>query len=171
MAEKSILNFQPLRRIRQNHALEHATLQVLAGKHPSMMLAGHSDSRGFWVIGNVETGELLKAVEEGRQRMLNGEHGLAVHPSCGTNYAISGMLAGTAAWAVMLPSGTLKKRVERWSLAVTLATIMLILTAPLGPILQARITTESDVSDLQIKEVVRFPGTTVVRHRIRTRTV
>ena len=73
MTGKSILNIQPLRRIRQNHALEHATLQVLAGKHPKLVLAGYSDASGFWILGDVETGELLKAVEEARQRMLAGE--------------------------------------------------------------------------------------------------
>ena len=169
MTGKSILNIQPLRRIRQNHALEHATLQVLAGKHPKLVLAGYSDASGFWILGDVETGELLKAVEEARQRMLAGEKGLAVHPHCGTNFALSGLVAGTAAWAAMLPPAPLKKRADRWSLVVVLVTLAFILTAPLGPMVQANITTEADMGDLQVKEIVRYPRQNMVTHRVRTK--
>ncbi len=73
MTGKSILNIQPLRRIRQKPCPgTPPTLQVLAGKHPKLVLAGYSDATvsGSGGCGNRE---LLKAVEEARQRMLTGE--------------------------------------------------------------------------------------------------
>jgi len=95
---KTYLNFFPISRIRRNHALEHASLQVLSRRKPRTPLAGFSDWRGITILGNVSTAELQEAVEEARGRLKAGEHLLAIHPNCGTNYATSGILAGFAAW-------------------------------------------------------------------------
>ena len=169
MTGKSILNIQPLRRIRQNHALEHATLQVLAGKHPKLVLAGYSDASGFWILGDVETGELLKAVEEARQRMLAGEKGLAVHPHCGTNFVASGVVAGGMAWLAMSrSSGGLFKRLERLPVVIMMVTLGSMLAQPLGPWLQARVTTQADIGDLQVVSITRFQRQEAPMHKVRT---
>src|SRR5512141_1408005 len=91
----------PLSRLQRNHGLEHATLHVLADGDPHLSLAGHSDLGGFWILGNVETDTLRSAVQEALERMRNGEHNLAVHPNCGTNFVATGALAGLAAWSGM----------------------------------------------------------------------
>ena len=64
-----ILNFPLLSRVRRNHALEHATLQVLARKKPNLMVAGYSDTRGFLIIGAVSTDQLHDAVNEALRRL------------------------------------------------------------------------------------------------------
>ena len=69
----------------------------------------------------------------------------------------------------MLPPAPLKKRADRWSLVVVLVTLAFILTAPLGPMVQANITTEGDMGDLQVKEIVRYPRQNMVTHRVRTK--
>ena len=50
-----IINWEPFFRIRRNHALEHATLQVLVEKYPELRMAGYSDQNGFWLVGKVDT--------------------------------------------------------------------------------------------------------------------
>ena len=42
-------------RIRRNHGLEHATIHILSKKFPGARLIGHSDARGFWLVGDLTT--------------------------------------------------------------------------------------------------------------------
>ena len=83
-------------RIRRNHGLEHATLHVLAQRHPKISMAGHSNATGFWLLGDVDTEDLSDAIEEALRRMRSGERNLAVHPNCGTNFVSAGTIAGLA---------------------------------------------------------------------------
>ena len=100
-----LLAYPPISRVRRNHGLEHATLYVLAERRPGRSLAGHSDFRGFWIIGDVETPELDAAVNDALRRLNTGETQLAVHPFCGTNLATAGILAGGAAALAMFGAG------------------------------------------------------------------
>ncbi len=61
-AIQTILNYPPVSRVRRNHGLEHATLHILSQSGPKRPLAGHSDTRGFWVLGDVSTDEVQEAV-------------------------------------------------------------------------------------------------------------
>jgi DNA polymerase-3 subunit delta len=90
-AIQTVLNYPPISRVRRNHGLEHATLHILSQHSPKRPLAGHSDTRGFWVLGNVPTDEVQEAVAEAIRRMNAGEQNLAVHPNCGTNFVTSGI--------------------------------------------------------------------------------
>src|SRR3989304_53818 len=81
------------RRTGGNHAIEHATVPVLAGRCPRRAVAGRSDSRGFWLYGAVDTDTLRSAVGEAIVR-LEQEPELAVHPYCGTNLVVNGVVAG-----------------------------------------------------------------------------
>ena len=53
---------------RRNHGLEHATMNLLSKKKPGTF-AGHSDHKGFWIIGDVSTDLLLETVQEALTRM------------------------------------------------------------------------------------------------------
>ncbi|HSV85943.1 MAG TPA: DUF6391 domain-containing protein [Levilinea sp.] len=157
-------------RIRRNHALEHATLQLLGNKYPGKGLIGNSDGRGFWVFGEVSTQTLQEAVDEAVARLKNGEQQLAIHPNCGTNYVISGMLAGTLAWLVMLGARrSLRENLDRLPLVMSLVTMGLILAQPLGPLLQVRFTTDSNIGKLQVVEITRYQRRDIPVHRIKTR--
>ena len=84
----SILDDIPmLRRTRRNHAIEHAAVHVLTARWPGLSMAGRSDSRGFWLYGNVETSEVESAVREAMERLDREPH-LAIHPHCGTNLVV-----------------------------------------------------------------------------------
>ena len=163
------LNFPLVSRIRRNHALEHATLQILARKHPKISAAGYSDTRGFLVVGNISTDQLRDGVNEALRRLQAGDGDLAIHPNCGTNFAATGLVTGTLAWLAMLGAqGSFQKRMERWPVVVMLVTIGMVLTQPLGPLLQAKFTTDADIGELQVTEITRFEREGTPLHRVKT---
>ena len=84
--------------IRRNHALEHATMQVLAEKYKGVPMAGLSNSQGFLLIADLPTEIVTDAALEAERRLKAGESQLAIHPHCGTNLAAPALAAGTAAW-------------------------------------------------------------------------
>jgi hypothetical protein len=167
---QGMLDHPMISRIRRNHGLEHATLQMLSKQFPNQAMAGYSYTGGFWLVGNVPTETIQLAVEEALQRLRNGEHDLAVHPGCGTNYLTSGVLAGLAGGLAMLGAGRrLRDRLERLPLAFALATMGVILSQPLGRILQERVTTDGRPGELHVIEIMRYEQGRMVLHRVRTR--
>ena len=58
------------RRIRQNHALEHATITILSGMVPDLRVSARSSSNGFIVFGDVDLGMLRRALDEALRRLL-----------------------------------------------------------------------------------------------------
>jgi hypothetical protein len=166
---QSILDTPWLSRTRRNHGLEHATLHILAKRYPKTSLAGHSDLNGFWILGDVPTDEIHSAVRQALQRLKNGEHELAVHPNCGTNFATAGVSAGLAASLVMFGAGRrLRDNLERVPLAITMATLALIISQPLGMRIQRRITTSGDPGDMQIVEIKSSQRGRIKAHRVIT---
>lgn len=164
-----ILNKDPISRARRNHALEHATLSILSKTDSNLKLAGYSDHKGFWIFGDISLEALQQAVEEGLARLRDGENELAIHANCGTNYAVSGILAGSAAWLAMLGSGrNLRQKLERWPLVISLVTLALVVARPLGPLLQKRVTTQASPGDLQVVEIIHYKRRKLPMYRIRT---
>jgi uncharacterized protein YqhQ len=165
----SVLEYPVISRVRRNHGLEHATLHILSQRHPKLPLAGHSDTRGFWVLGEVSTEDVTSAVQEAMQRMQAGEHNLAVHPNCGTNFVTSGVLASLAAFVAMFGAGRrLRDRLERLPLAASLATIALIVSQPLGLRLQERVTTSGELAGLQVVQITPSRRGRMQAHRVLT---
>jgi hypothetical protein len=156
-------------RVRRNHGLEHATLHVLTEGFPGRPLAGHSDVGGFWIIGELETPDVISAAEEALARLQAGERRLAVHPSCGTNFATAGVLAGLAAGAAMFGAGRkLRTNIERLPAAIMLATLALVVAQPLGLLVQERFTTSGEPGSLQVVEVKRVQNSRLPVHRVAT---
>jgi hypothetical protein len=157
-------------RVRRNHGLEHATLHILSQRYPKRSLAGHSDTRGFWVIGDVSIEDVYEAVEEALSRLQNGEKHLAVHSNCGTNFVTSGVLAGLAAVIAMFGVGSrTRDKLERLPVAMFMATLALIFSQPLGFFLQRRVTTSAEPGTLQVVEIVASRKGRMKAHRITTR--
>lgn len=166
----AILELPMISHLRRNHGLEHATLHMLALKLPHAMLVGHSDIDGFWIIGDVPTETLQAAVQEAITRLRSGEQHLAVHPNCGTNYVTAGVLTGLAGATAMLSAG------KRWQdklahlpLAASLATIALIISQPLGLLLQARLTTSGEPGSLEVISITHRTQGRMTMHRVQTR--
>ena len=147
-----ILDLPLILETRRNHALEHATLHILARKYRTSM-AGHSNPTGFFLLGDVTTEDVSSAATEAMARLLAGESDLAVHPGCGTNMATTALLAGTFAWAPLRGAKSTFWRIWLIPLAVLFAAFGYWLSKPLGPWLQKYITTEADLGDMQIIEI------------------
>jgi len=166
---KSLLDLQPISRIRRNHGLEHATIHVLNKKYPEISFSGLSSSRGFTLIGEVPTEEVALAAIEALKKLRSGQSGLAYHPNCGTNFAISGLFAGLAAWVGMLGSDKkFKSKLERLPLVILLATMAFIFTRSLGPRMQKEITTSGQPGDLELTRVETAVRGGVRMHKVIT---
>ena len=148
-----ILDLPLILETRRNHALEHATLHILARKYHTSM-AGHSNPTGFFLLGDVTAEDISSAATEAMARLLAGESGLAVHPGCGTNLATTALLAGTFAWAPLRGAKSTFWRVWLIPIAVVFAAFGYWLSKPLGPWLQKYITTEADLGDMEIVNIV-----------------
>jgi hypothetical protein len=162
------LNLPVLSRIRRNHGLEHATLNILSQRSPSRRLAGYSFPGGFFILGEIPTAELREAVSQALARMNNGESGLAIHDHCGTNYAASGFVAGLLAWLGMAGATSKRDKVERLPLVIALATFGFIASQPLGPVLQKRVTTSGNPQGLSIVDVFPIQWGQFSLHRVIT---
>ncbi len=166
----NLLEFPAISRVRRNHGLEHATLHTLSAQLPHTMLMGHSDMGGFWIIGDVPPEMLHAAVQEAITRLRSGESQLALHPNCGTNYVAAGALAGLAGAAAMLGSGKrIQDKLARLPFAAALATIALVISQPLGMMLQARVTTSGNPGALEVISITHRQQGHLTIHRVQTR--
>src|SRR5262245_7372193 len=141
----SILDLPYVLETRRNHALEHATLHMLAAKYPKQPMAGHSNPTGFFILGNFSAEEVTDAVIEAMSRLRAGEHDLAIHAGCGTNLATTVLLAGALAWFALRGARSTFGRILRLPFAVAFAAFGTVLSRPLGPVIQQRITTEAEI--------------------------
>jgi hypothetical protein len=156
--------------VRRNHGLEHAILQILARKYPQRPMAGYSDPGGIRIVGDISTEELSGAAEDALQRLRNGEHHLAVHPNCGTNFVVGGILAGIAGAMAMIGVGPRwRDKIDRLGVSAILGTTVLILSQPLAYYFQAKITTSGEPGALHIVSIrtTSYEGFNI--HRIITR--
>lgn len=161
---------QIVTRVRRNHALEHATLHVLARRKPHTSLAGQSDIFGFWILGDVTLEEVQDSVAEALQRLRSGERELAIHPFCGTNLAAAAFLSGAAALLAFLGSGKrLRDKLERLPLAISLTGLSLLLARPLGAWLQVNLTTSGEVEQLEVTNIRPLRQGWMRAYRISTR--
>jgi len=147
-----LLNLPLILETRRNHALEHATLHVLARKY-QIPMAGHSNPTGFFLLGDVKTEDLTEAATEAMARLNAGESGLAVHEGCGTNLVAAALLPATFAWAPLRGVRSTRWRLFLIPLALAFAVFGYFLSKPLGPWLQKYITTEADLGGMQIVDI------------------
>ena len=164
----TILDLPFILETRRNHALEHATLHVLAEKYPSRPMAGHSNPTGFFILGDLPTDDIQSASAQALTRLRAGESDLAIHPGCGTNFATTALLAGTLAWLALRGARSLFSRIVRIPFAIVLALVGVLISRPLGPIIQQRITTDADMGNLQIVEVRPSSRGRLTAHRVIT---
>ena len=164
----SLQNIPLIAHIRQNHGLEHATIHVLTQQFPRLRVVGRTTPGGFYLYGKLTTKEVRSAVDQALSRLQQGETDLAVHPHCGTNLATAGFLAGLSAFVVLLPRA--RRRLDQLPFAILAATLAVIAAQPLGLILQAQVTTSSDVSNLIVKRITRWRQSRFTAHYVETAT-
>ena len=166
---EQILNWGPLSMVRRNHALEHATLNLLAEEFQHSSFAGYSDAKGFWLVGDLSTDKLLETAQNALKRLKEGEHSLALHANCGTNYVTTGLIAGTIAWlGTLVNANSFKKKLDRWPLLVLIVTGTMVAAQPLGLKVQKKISTCGMPGNLVIKQIVRYERNGPAIHRVLT---
>jgi len=148
-----LLNLPLILETRRNHALEHATLHILARTYHTSM-AGHSNPTGFFLLGDIQLEDIANAATEAMTRLKSGESGLAVHPGCGTNLVATALLPATFAWAPLRGARSTRWRLLLIPIALIFAVFGYLLSKPLGPWLQKFITTEADLGNMQITEIL-----------------
>ena len=144
--------------VRRNHALEHATIAVLAGRLGNdVRIVGRATRDGFYLYGDMEADRVRESTIEALHRLRRGEAHLAISPMCGTNLAVAGLLAGVSS---LLALGN-RSRLERLP-NVLLASMSAVLVAqPLGRLVQKHVTTSPDLSDTElvgVRQGGRGPG-------------
>lgn len=148
------------RRIRQNHALEHATVTILTRERPDLVVSARSNTHGFVIFANLDLGLVRRSCNEALFRLQSGESELAIHPNCGTNLAVGtslAMIGSLFALTALRP----RTRVAS-ALASGLAGIAA--ARPLGEVVQRYVTTSPDLHGVRIVSVAtkRIFGKTVV---------
>jgi hypothetical protein len=145
-----------LRRTRQHHAIEHATLHVLAARYPTTSFSGYSDPLGFTIYASddIHEEQIRRAVGDALLRLQAGEHDLAIHPNCGTNLATSAIFATVAAFIAGV-GGRHRTPLDRITLMLVFVTLALIAAKPLGFRFQ-KITTLAEVADRWVADVRAF---------------
>lgn len=135
-------------RTRQHHAIEHATLHILAERYPQRRFAGYSDPLGFIILGEIDDYALRRAVGDAMLRLRAGEAHLAIHPNCGTMLASSAFLVALAASI----GGARQRGLNRFTSILTWVLGALLISRPLGLHLQ-RYTTLADISGRWLVDV------------------
>lgn len=139
------------RRIRQNHALEHATITILSQRVANLSVSARSSTDGFIIFGDVDLGELRHALDEALSRLQAGEAELAIHPNCGTNLAVgvSLMTLGTLVGLAFSHTRTRLATAAASSFAGWAA------ARPLGEYVQRHFTTLPDLQGVRVSSIVR----------------
>lgn len=142
------------RRLRINHALEHATINVIEEHFGPQQLMGFAREDGFFIKGPAQPHIIEEAARVGLRRLQRGESHLALHRRCGTSMAAANFLASVVFLGLLLAT-------QQFTLVnVILAMLSANLAGPLlGEWLQRYFTTSADVGDMEIVGVeYRVPG-------------
>jgi hypothetical protein len=160
-------------RVRRNHALEHATITVLSKKHDGFSAQGNSTPLGFNlnIYGDITEEQVTAAVTEARDRLRAGENRLALHPNCGTVLLTTATLAALSAQAMFSlerrrqgrPTMSISVLLGALPTAVLAVIVALIVSRPLGMLIQDHFTVESDIRDLYVTNITRTSPSLITR--------
>jgi len=169
-----------LSRTRRNHALEHATINLLSRRHPGAHLVGVSGPLGFTLYSNLGAETVIPATRTALTALQSGNSDLAVHENCGTNLVISAALTTLATLLGLryspVASGSVQSRrrawgnfLERLPQVILLNAMALTTAVPVARWVQANVTTDPAVEDLEIASVFTDYHGTIGRIRVHTR--
>ena len=136
------------KRVRRNHALEHATVNVIEGHFGTTNVAGLAYDEGFSLKGMDDPYIVLAAAKEGLERLKNGERDLAIHPRCGTTIVVTNTLSAVTFIILLLVTGYLS-----WLTVLIAVLCAHIFGTVLSKLAQRYLTTDQDVSGMEITGV------------------
>ncbi len=150
--------------VKQNHALEHATIVLLARKFPEVRFSGISFAAGFFVFGDIPTEAVLPTAQEALQLLRTSQPELAVHERCGTNLAVAGALTGLSAMTI----AKLRRPYNSFNNVMLASTAALVLARPLGLLVQRHVTTQTPNETMTIEGVRRMTVLGTPAHFVQT---
>jgi hypothetical protein len=135
--------------VKQNHALEHATIVLLSRQFPDVRLAGISFAAGFFIFGELPDEAILPKALEALDLLRTPSPEMAIHERCGTNLAVTGILTGVAAMAV----AKMRRPYNNLNNVILASTAALIVARPLGMTVQRYVTTQTPNASMKITAV------------------
>jgi hypothetical protein len=159
-----------LRRLRRNHALEHATVNLVSQRYPGIQIVGFSDPLGFSLYTALSTEKIEPLVRDALASLKAGHRQLALHDNCGTNVVVTALLTTIA---TLLGFGKRTKRplrrlVRRLPYAVLLNTMALFAAPSAAHWVQSNLTTDPHLENVEITGVNTDHKGGVRRIRVRT---
>jgi hypothetical protein len=135
-------------RLRANHALEHATINVIEEHFGCMNIAGLGQENGFIIQGPIDPYTVEEAARAGLMRLQRGEKDLAIHRRCGTS-----MLAANLVSSILIIY--LLWKIGYFGIFyILLALVVAQFLGPhLGRLFQKYLTTSTNVEGLEIVDV------------------
>ena len=161
-----------LGRLRRNHALEHATINLASQRYPGVNIIGLSGPLGFSLYTSLSADKIVSLVREALTALKAGHNHLAIHPNCGTNIVVTATLTTLA---TLLGLGKRTKRpvhrlVERLPYAVLLNAVALLAAPSAGQWIQSTVTTDPHLEGVEIGALFTRPHRGGLQ-RIRVHTV
>jgi hypothetical protein len=159
-----------LSRLRHNHALEHATINLASQRYPGIQVVGFSDPMGFSLYTALSTDKIAPLVREGLTMLKAGHGQLALHDNCGTNVVVTATLT-TLATLLGLGRRTkrpLRRLVRRLPYAVLLNALALFAAPSAAHWVQSKVTTDPHLEHVEIAGVITDHKGGVRRIRVRT---
>jgi len=146
---QQILNIAKNKDIRRNHALEHATSNILekyAGR--ILPISGIAQKNGFIISGLRSPDMILEAAQEGLRLLKKGECDLAIHRKCGTSIAIANFTAASIFLLILILTGY-------FSILSIIFSLLLanMLSQYLGTLIQKHFTTSCKVENMNIVDI------------------
>ena len=161
-----------IHRIRRNHALEHATLNLLGKQHPGAQAMGISGPRGFTIYTSLTAEEIVPAAMEALRRLKAGESALRVHRNCGTNMVTTATLTTLATLlGIQGKKPSFRQSLERLPHLILLNVLALLMAPTLAEWVQGTFTTDSNLANMEIASVFTDYYRGLQRIRVHTRQV
>ncbi len=150
LVPRSLIQIATNRVVKRNHALEHATVNVLEERFGKSRVAGYAVRDGYKLIAPqpIPPEIVMQAAQEGLERLQRGERNLAIHTRCGTSLLVSNFLFSLLFILLLVAS-------HRFNMMTILMAILLafILGRPLGFMVQKYLTTSTDVKNIYISDI------------------
>lgn len=163
-----------LGRLRRNHALEHATINLVSQRYPGVHIAGLSGPLGFSLYTSLSADRVVPIVREALAALKAGHAHLAIHHNCGTNIVVTATLTTLATLAgIGRHTNTkrpLRRMAERLPYAVLLNTLALLVAPSAGQWMQSMVTTDPHLEGVEIGAFFTNPQRNGLQ-RIRVHTV
>ena len=151
--------------VRQNHALEHATIVILSRKVSiGTRMMGRSTWSGFYIYGDLPTELIAEAAREALARLQKGEAELAISPFCGTNLVVTGLLAGVFSFIVMGK----ENQIRRLPRVIFAGVIAAIVAQPAGRMAQRYVTTSANLANVSITRITKRGRRARTLHKVET---